>query len=87
MGFNSDYVYAVVIQGETDEVITQWMNKFNTRLAHGLRLSNGHTINIGFKVGYTEVNEECANSYQLLTKAKKAHAEAINSSENKAVVA
>ncbi len=87
MGFNSDYVYAVVIQGETDEVITQWMNKFNTRLAHGLRLSNGHTINVDFKVGYTEVNEESANAYQLLTKAKKAHAEAINSSENKAVVA
>lgn len=86
IGFNSDYVYTVIIQGETDDVVTQWMGKFNTRLAHGLKLSNGHTINIDFKVGYTQVDENCANAYQMITKAKKAHAEAVTSSENKAVV-
>ncbi len=87
IGFNSDYVYSFIIQSEKEDAIDQWIDKFKTRLAHGLRLSNGHTINIGFKIGLTEIDESSTNSYQLLTKAKKAHSEAVNSDEVEAVVA
>ena len=87
IGFNSDYVYSFIIQSDKEEAVEAWIDKFKTRLAHGLRLSNGHTINIRFKIGLTELSEDCANSYQVLTKAKKAHAEAVNDSEAVAVVA
>jgi len=87
IGFNSDYVYSFVIQSDKDDAVETWIEKFKTRLAHGLRLSNGHTINIKFKIGLTQLSEDCTNSYQVLTKAKKAHAEAVNDSEVIAVVA
>lgn len=87
MGFHSDYVYTFVIQGERDEIVDEWVDKFKSRLAHGLRLSNGHTLNVGFKVGYTLIDGDAANSYQLLTKAKKAHAEAINNEDTVSVIA
>lgn len=87
IGFNSDYVYSFIIQSDKEEAIEEWIGKFKTRLAHGLRLSNGHTIDINFKIGLTQLDEECTNSYQVLTKAKKAHADAMNDSEAVAVVA
>lgn len=87
IGFNSDYVYSFIIQSDKEDAVEAWIEKFKTRLAHGLRLSNGHTINIRFKIGLTQLSEDCSNSYQVLTKAKKAHAEAVNDSEVVAVVA
>jgi predicted nucleotidyltransferase component of viral defense system len=87
IGFNSDYVYSFIIQSDKEEVVEEWIEKFKTRLAHGLRLSNGHTININFKIGLTQLDQDCANSYQVLTKAKRAHSEAVNDSEAVAVVA
>ncbi len=87
VGFNSDYVYSVIIQSEKEDAIDEWIDKFKTRLAHGLKLSNGHTVDVSFKIGLTQLGSDCANSYQLLTKAKKAHAQAINNSESEAVVA
>ncbi|MFY0684535.1 MAG: GAF domain-containing protein [Balneola sp.] len=87
IGFNSDYVYSFVMQSEKEEVIEEWIGKFKSRLAHGLKLSNGHTINVDFKLGLTQLSAESANSYQVLTKAKKAHAEAVNDAEAVAVVA
>lgn len=87
VGFNSDYVYSFIIQSEKVDVIEEWMEKFSTRLAHGFRLSNGHTINVRFKIGLTQLSDDCRNSYELIKKAKRAHAEAINSTETQAVVA
>tara|TARA_R110002126_G_scaffold25984_1_gene88341 strand:- start:6027 stop:7490 length:1464 start_codon:yes stop_codon:yes gene_type:complete len=87
IGFNSDYVYSFIIQSDRESAVEEWIDKFKTRLAHGLRLSNGHTININFKIGLTQLDEDCANSYQVLTKAKRAHSEAINDSDAVAVVA
>lgn len=87
VGFNADYVYSFVIQSDKEDAVESWIEKFKTRLAHGLKLSNGHTVDINFKIGLTQLSEDCANSYQVLTKAKKAHAEAVNDSEVVAVVA
>lgn len=87
IGFNSDYVYSFIMQSEKESAIEEWIDKFKTRLAHGLRLSNGHTIDISFKIGLTQLDEEFRNSYEVLTKAKKAHSEAINDSDAVAVVA
>lgn len=86
IGFNSDYVYSFIIQSDNEEVIEEWIGKFKTRLAHGLRLSSGHTINVRFKMGLTEISDDCRNTYELIKKAKTAHAEAVNNKEVQAVV-
>lgn len=85
IGFNSDYVYVLVIEGKSESVVAEWMDKINSRLLHGLTLSNGHTINIDFRMGYTRVDDTSGGTYQLISKAKKAHAEAVND-KNKILV-
>jgi hypothetical protein len=87
IGFNSDYVYAFIIQSEKEEVVEEWIEKYKSRLTHGIKLSNGHTLNVNFKIGYTQLADDCANAYQLLTKTKRTHAEAISNSEAESVVA
>lgn len=79
MGYNLDYVYSFILQGEGEHIVKEWMDKIEKRLEYGLKLSNGHTLRIKFKAGFTKLGENHKNAYQLLTEVKKAHSEAINS--------
>ena len=81
IGFNSDYVYAFIIQSEQEEAVTAWMDSVKTKLAHGLKLSKGGTIDVSFKVGFTKLEANDANAYQVLTKAKKALSEVVKNEE------
>lgn len=81
IGFNSDYVYAFIIQSEQEDAVEQWMNSVRTRLAHGLKLSAGGTLNVSFKAGFTKLVAEDQNGYQVLTKAKKALSEVVKNEE------
>ena len=81
MGFNSDYVYAFFIQSEKDGIVEEWMNSIRTKLAHGLKLSMGGTLDISFKAGYTKLSLNDSNAYQVLTKAKKALSEVVKNDE------
>lgn len=51
-----------------------------TKLAHGLKLSQGGTLDVAFKAGYT-ISTEDANAYQVQTKAKKALSEVVKNEE------
>lgn len=81
MGFNSDYVYAFIIQSEKENAVELWMDSVRTKLAHGLRLSMGGTLNVAFKAGFTQLTPNDANAYQVLTKAKKALSEVVKNEE------
>ena len=81
IGFNSDYVYAFIIQSDDENAVSNWMDRIRTKLAHGLKLSIGGTLNVSFKAGFTKLTPEDANSYQVLTKAKKALSEVVKNEE------
>ena len=57
------------------------MDSIRTKLAHGLKLSAGGTLNISFKAGVTKISTEDENAYQVLTKAKKALSEVLKNEE------
>jgi len=81
IGFNSDYVYAFIIQSNADTAVNNWMDSVRTKLAHGLKLSAGGTLDVSFKAGFTKINSTDANAYQVLTKAKKALSEVVKNEE------
>lgn len=82
IGYHSDYIYSFVIQSGTDEGVVEWMEKIKTKLAHGLRLSNGHNLTVAFKAGFTKLSEKDSNSYQVLNKAKQALNEVVKNDKS-----
>jgi hypothetical protein len=81
IGFNSDYVYSFIIQSDKESAVEDWMNSVRTKLAHGLKLSQGGTLDVAFKAGYTQLVPEDGNAYQVQTKAKKALSEVVKNEE------
>lgn len=81
IGYNSDYVYSFVIQSDSESAVSDWMDSVKTKLAHGLRLSAGGTLDVSFIAGFTKLSSEYANSYQVLTKAKQALSEVVKNEE------
>ena len=87
VGYNSDYVYAVLIQSDDEEAVSFWMEKMKSKLEAGMNLSIGGTIRPQFKVGYTKLAEQSVNAYQVMEKAKKALAKVMNDQEAELVEA
>lgn len=87
VGYNSDYVYAVLIQSKDEEAMTFWMEKLKSRLESGVHLSIGGLLRIQFKIGYTKLTGSSPNAYQVMEKAKKALSEVINDDSAEAVEA
>lgn len=81
IGYNSDYVYAFIIQSEKEDAVNTWMQSVKTNLAHGLKLSAGDTLDVSFKAGFTKLTPDDTNSYQVLTKAKQALSEVVRNEE------
>jgi hypothetical protein len=81
IGFNSDYVYAFIIQSNSESAVNDWMDSVRTKLAHGMKLSAGGTLDVSFKAGFTKISTEDSNAYQVLTKAKKALSEVVKNEE------
>ncbi|MEX0724153.1 MAG: GAF domain-containing protein [Gracilimonas sp.] len=81
IGYNSDYVYACLIQAEDEEAVAFWMGKMKSKLESGLDLSIGGTMRIGFQLGYTKVTAESPNAYQVKEKAKKALSKVMNNED------
>jgi hypothetical protein len=81
IGYNSDYVYACLIQSEDEEAVAFWMEKMESKLESGLNLSIGGTMRTGFQLGYTKVTEESPNAYQVKEKAKKALSKVMNNED------
>ncbi len=81
IGYNSDYVYSFIIQSKKVSAVNDWMDSINTKLAHGFKTSSGSTIDVAFKAGYTKLTTDQTNSYQVLTRAKKALSEVVKNEE------
>lgn len=87
IGYNSDYVYAFLMQSEDEEIVSFWMEKMKSKLESGMDLSIGGTLRAQFKVGYTRVTEQSTNTYQVVEKAKKALSKVMNDNEAELVEA
>mgnify|MGYP003111011942 FL=1 len=57
------------------------MEKMKSKLEAGMNLSIGGTLRAQFKAGYTQLNDENGNAYQVIEKAKKALSKVMNDNE------
>lgn len=78
MGYNSDYVYAFIIQSENENAVADWIGKVRDKTTAGINLYNGNTLRAGFLAGYTRITGSENNTYQIIEKAKKALSKAMN---------
>jgi GAF domain-containing protein len=83
VGYHSDYVYAFIIQSESDDAVQKWMDGLNKKIEHGIRLSIGGNMNMDFKMGFTLLNGETENAYQVLEKAKRIFSQVMRDNEAK----
>ncbi len=81
IGYNSDYVYAFLIQSDDNEAVSFWMKKLKSKLESGLNLSIGGSIRAEFQVGFTEITKDSPNAYQVKERAKKALSKVMNDDE------
>ncbi|MEX0609367.1 MAG: GAF domain-containing protein [Balneolaceae bacterium] len=78
IGYNSDYVYAFIIQSDNENAVADWMEEVKSGLKNGLQLSSGGSLRASFKAGFTLVNGNTSNAYQVMEKAKKALSKVMN---------
>ncbi|MFN1834373.1 GAF domain-containing protein [Balneola sp. MJW-20] len=81
LGFNSDYVYAFIVQSDSEDAVENWMNSVRRKTDTGLKLSGGGYLNVNFKAGYTMITRDDSSSYQVLEKAKKALSKVLSDQE------
>ncbi|MGM0589975.1 MAG: GAF domain-containing protein [Bacteroidota bacterium] len=81
VGFHSDYVYALVLQGNTEDMVKQWYRHVNHVLEKPLSLSNGKEIPVSLTVGFTRLDTDYASVQDVVKGAKKALGEAVNHTE------
>lgn len=81
IGYHSDYVYAFIIQSNSEAAVNDWMASVKRKLVHGMDLSAGGHLDVSFKAGFTKLCQDDVNSYQVLTKAKQALSEVVKNEE------
>lgn len=87
IGYNSDYVYAFLIQSKDAEAMEFWREKLKSKLESGINLSIGGLLRMQFKIGFTQLTGSSSNAYQVMEKAKKALSQVIKDESAEAVEA
>lgn len=85
LGYHSDYVYSFFIQSKDTEAVNGWTQSLKKKFSEPYELSNGIYIETGIKAGFTRLDQQYDDCYQILTNAKSALSEAIKSNKNEAV--
>lgn len=79
LGYHSDYVYSFLIQSNDSKAVEQWTKALKQKFSRPFELSNGSQIETGVKAGFTRLEDDYADSYQVLSNAKSALSQAMNS--------
>lgn len=72
IGFNTDYVYAFIIQSNNSNAVKHWASMLKKELQEPLELTNGQQIETDIKIGYVLLNTDQQDSYQVIGNAKAA---------------
>ncbi|MFH5883517.1 GAF domain-containing protein [Halalkalibaculum sp. DA3122] len=80
IGSHSDYVYTFLIQSRAEDAAKEWIQLLEQRLQEPVELTNGVQIETSIKVGFTKLNADQEDSYQVLSQAKSALSEAMKGS-------
>jgi hypothetical protein len=85
LGYHSDYIYSFFIQSKDEETLKRWISSVRQKFENPFELNNGMHITTNIKVGFTKLQAESKESYQVLSEAKSALSQAMKSEPNKAM--
>jgi hypothetical protein len=79
LGYQADYVYSFFIQSKDKEAVQKWTKSLKKKLSSSFELKNGIHIETGIKIGFTKLDEDYDDCYQVLKNAKSALSQALKS--------
>lgn len=85
IGYHSDYVYSFFIQNKDPDAVEKWIQALQNKFNKPFEIKEGKMIKTGLKFGCVTLDETHDDAYQLITEAKSALSQAINSTQNEAV--
>lgn len=86
VGYNSDYVYAIILQSNEEDAVERWMESVRTSSASSNSGSEGQSLTVNFQAGFVPVNNTSGNAYEVLNNAKKALNEVVKNDDTDLVI-
>ncbi|WP_069130822.1 hypothetical protein [Rhodohalobacter halophilus] len=71
IGFNTDYIYAVLLSGSDPESEAKWKNSVQEQLKDPVELLGGQKVHLSMTFGMTEVDVSVGDVYEHIKRAKK----------------
>lgn len=80
IGFNSDYVFTYVLQGNESTLHDSWLEHVTKLFDKPVILHNGEELDIRIKLGFTKVDQDDKEVHDVISKAKLALAHVVKDS-------
>lgn len=71
IGFHSDYIYTAILQSRDNGAFANWVEQLEQKFQSPFRLTNGKSIQTGITVSFKELDAECKDSYDVISKIKR----------------
>lgn len=71
IGFYSDYIYTTIIQSRDPEAFANWVEQLEQKFQSPFRLTNGKSLQTDITVSFKELDAECKDSYDVISKIKR----------------
>lgn len=82
IGSHSDYVYTFFVQSKDEDAVGKWTGELRKRLKEPVELANGVQIETSIKAGFTRLDADHKDHYQVLNHAKSALSRAVKGTGN-----
>lgn len=81
IGFHADYVFTFILQSRDSQAPERWEEAVQKMLSKPVDLTDGQSIDINAKIGYTLVSENDREAHDVLKKAKSALSQSVKAQE------
>lgn len=81
VGFNTDYIYLVVLQSKDSNAIEHWKSELRETFQQPFELSNNKQIETDLNFGTVRLTGESRDSYHVVSDAKRALSQDMNSNK------
>ncbi len=71
VGFNSDYIYPVLITGKDDQLCEKWISSVDSKLEKPVELLGGPKVDLSLTYGMIEIEPDSGDLHDQIKKAKR----------------
>lgn len=83
IGFNSDYIFTVVLTGSDPNIYSKWKASVESQLENPVELIDGQKVTLSLQFGVVEVKPDKGDVHDYITRAKKALSDSMKEGRSK----